>query len=129
MTYIGYGVVGLLVVVVLLQWRLARKAKAMEGAAAPELEPAVAAKLRQRGRVLLYFFSPSCGPCRAFTPVIDRVAARHDNVFKFDVGRSQGVARQLGVMATPTTVLVVEGRIAQVALGSVSEQKLEELLG
>lgn len=128
MIYAGYLVLGLFAVVMLMQWRMAKKAKAMEGRAVPELEPAIDAKLRQRGRVLLYFFSPNCGPCRAATPLIDRAAARHDNVFKLDVSRSLDLARRIGVMATPTTVLIADGQIAQIVLGGMSESRLEELL-
>lgn len=128
MIYVGYLLLGLIGAVVALQWHMAKKAKAMEGLAAPELEPAIDAKLRQRGRVLLYFFSPSCGPCRAVTPRIDRAAASHDNIFKFDVSRSTDLARRLGVMATPTTMLIANGRIAQVALGTLSEERLEALI-
>jgi thioredoxin 1 len=110
------------------QWRLARKAKANEGQAVPELEPAVEASLRERGKVLLYFFSPNCGPCRTMTPVIDRLAALHDNVFKFDVSQSLDLARRLGVMATPTIMLLADGRIARVKLGALSAQRIEALL-
>ncbi|MBI4740764.1 MAG: thioredoxin family protein, partial [Betaproteobacteria bacterium] len=109
-------------------WHLARKAKAIEGQAVPELEPAVEASLRERGKVLLYFFSPHCGPCRTVTPVIDRLAALHDNVFKFDASQSLDLARRLGVMATPTMMLLADGRIAHVKLGTVSAQRIEALL-
>lgn len=128
MDYVGYLLLALIAAIVLLQWRMAKKARAIEGQAAPELDPAISDKLRERGRVLLYFFSPNCGPCRSFTPRIDRAAARHDNIFKVDVSRSTDLARRLGVMATPTTVLISEGRIAQVALGVLSDERLEELM-
>lgn len=129
MTYLGYLLLALVAAIVFMQWRMARKAKAMEGQTVPELGSEIDAKLRLRGRVLLYFFSPNCGPCRAFTPLIDRAAVRHDNVFKFDVSRSRDLARRLGIMATPTTLLVAEGRIARVALGALAEHTIEELLG
>lgn len=127
-TYIGIAVTALLLAFAWFQWRVARQAKAMEGQPVPELEPEIDQKLRQRGRVLLYFYSPTCAPCRAMTPRIDQAATRHDNVFKFDVAQSPLLARRLGVRATPTLLLVAQGRIAQVVLGGVSEKQLEELL-
>jgi len=127
-TYFGITLATVLLAFVLLQWHLANKAKSMEGQAVPELEPDIESKLRERGKVLLYFYSPKCAPCRAMTPVIDHAAARHDNVFKLDIARSLELARSLGVMGTPTTLLVADGRIAQVNLGSLSEKRLEELL-
>lgn len=113
---------------VYFQWRTMKKAREREGQDVPELDPQVDAKLRERGKVLLYFFSPSCGPCRRMTPTIDNAALTHDNVFKFDVSRSTEVARKLGVMATPTTVQVVAGKIAGIRLGILSDAAIEEML-
>lgn len=84
--------------------------------------------MRERSKVLPYFFSPNCGPCRSMTPVIDRLAALHDNVFKFDVAKNLDLARRLGVMATPTIMLLANGRIAHVKLGALSAQRIEALL-
>jgi thioredoxin-like negative regulator of GroEL len=50
-------------------------------------------------------------------------------VFKFDVAQSLDLARKLGVMATPTVILVAGGRIACVKLGAMTEKQLIELLG
>lgn len=125
---LGIVLLGIFGGLLFFQWHLARKAKAIEGQAVPELEPAVEASLHERGKVLLYFFSPHCGPCRAMTPVIDRLAALHDNVFKYDVAKNLDLPRRLGVMATPTIMLLAEGRIVRVALGGLPEHKLEELL-
>ncbi|BCB27380.1 hypothetical protein SKTS_22660 [Sulfurimicrobium lacus] len=127
-TYFGIALTAILLALALLQWRMARKAKKMEGQAVPEIEPEIEQKLRERGRALLYFYSPNCAPCRAMTPRIDQAATRHDNVFKFDVAQSLEIARKLGVMGTPTTLLIADGRIAQVNLGILSEKRLEELL-
>lgn len=112
----------------LSQWHLARKAGAIEGRPVAELDPAIEAKLKERGKVLLYFHSPNCGPCRNMTPVIDRMMGSRDNVFKFDVAQSLDLARKLGVMATPTVTLLADGRIASVNLGGMTEKRLVELL-
>lgn len=128
MIYLEYLLVAAILVLLFIQWHMAAKAKRIEGLPVPNLEPAIDDKLRERGRVLLYFFSPACGPCRVMTPRIDRLACRYDNIFKLDVSRSLDIARRLGVMATPTTVLLSEGRIAAVNLGALSEQSLEKLL-
>jgi len=128
-TYFGIALTTLFLAFALFQWRLTRKAKSIEGQAVPELEPEVEQKLLERGRVLLYFYSPKCAPCRAMTPRVDYATTRHDNIFKFDVTRSLALARRLGVRGTPTTLLVADGRIARVNLGALSEKHLEVLLG
>lgn len=113
---------------VFFQRHLMRKARKLEGLEAPQLEPAISEKLRERGKVLLYFYSPNCAPCKAMSPLIDRAAARHDNIFKFDARESLDLARSLGVMGTPTTVLIAGGRIAKIQPGFVAEKALDELL-
>lgn len=125
---IGIAVLALLVGIVLAQWGLKRRARRFEGQTVMALSPEIDACLLTRGRVLLYFFSPNCGPCRTMAPRIDAVAARHDNVFKLDVSQSLDVARKLGVMATPTTVLVAGDRIERIDLGPLSEQDIEARL-
>jgi thioredoxin-like negative regulator of GroEL len=60
--------------------------------------------------------------------VIDRLAARHPNVFKVDASADLEQARAFGVAATPTLMLVEDGRIVRVIVGSTSEKNLESLL-
>lgn len=125
---IGIAVVGLFAMLVYYQWRMARNAQRQVGQAVAPMDPEVDAKLLERGKVLLYFFSPNCGPCRHMTPRIEAAARQHDNVFKFNVSQSIVLARQLGVMATPTTVLVTAGKIETVKLGSLSDDALASML-
>ena len=77
---------------------------------------------------LLYFYSPSCGPCRSMTPIIDQLAAAHDNVGKIDIQKDPETAREFGIRATPTTVLLQGNVIKQVALGAKTQKQLEKLL-
>ena len=81
-----------------------------------------------RGDRLIYFYSPKCGPCRAMTPIIDRLAEGNPRVFKVDVTQDMETARAFNVRATPTTVLVREGRILDVVLGAKGQAQLERLL-
>lgn len=77
---------------------------------------------------MLYFYSKSCGPCRHMTPIIDQLAKQHANVRKIDVAQAPDTAREYGVRATPTTILVQGHVIKQVALGAKSQKQLERLL-
>ena len=129
MEILGYLLVGVIVSFGSMRWWFARQARKAEGQPLPEgLEEGLAATIRSRGKALLYFYSPHCGPCRAMTPVIDRLAGVRDNVFKFDVSREMAVARQFSVMATPTVVLATPEGIGKVILGPASEAQLMGLL-
>lgn len=128
MTYVGIALFTVILALLAFQWRLARQARKIEGQTAPALTPEIDAKLREHGKVLVYFYSPNCGPCRTMTPRIDQAIENHDNVFKFDVGQSLELARRLGVMATPTTVRIGGDRIERVNLGALSAAGIEQLL-
>jgi len=84
---------------------------------------------KHKGRVLLYFYSDRCAPCRDMTLLIDGLESEHDNVVKLNVQRDAALARALGIRATPTFVVVEDGKVSQALLGSQSRKKLSSLLG
>ena len=80
------------------------------------------------GRRLFYFYSPSCGPCRSMTPVVDKLIEQYDSVTKVDIGQNPELAGRFGIRATPTTVLVENNVIKAVRLGAQSQKQLQQLL-
>ncbi len=60
--------------------------------------------------VLLDFTSPHCPPCREMEPVLAQLAARGHDVRPVDVTRDGGAARQFRIEATPTYIVLVDGR-------------------
>lgn len=126
---IGYIVIGVVTLLVVLQLWFHFKAKAQQGKPLPELEGLIDAALLQRPTLLFYFYSASCGPCRALTPHIDQLQAEHDNVIKVDVQQQPEIARRLSVMGTPTLIRIHQGVIAEVQLGPVTPTKLRQMLG
>lgn len=79
-------------------------------------------------RVLAYFYTPFCSACRTQTPIIDRLQTEYENIFKVDVAEHIEAARAFGVRATPTTVIVEQGKVVQVMVGSHNEAHLREAL-
>ncbi len=80
-------------------------------------------KLGREG--ILYFYSPKCGVCIRMEPVIESIAKKV-RVKRIDVSKREGleIARQLGVLGTPTTVVVKDGRVKKVFLGFQKEDKI-----
>ncbi len=79
----------------------------------------VGKELREFGRnVVVYFYSPNCGACQRMNPVIDELS-RKVKVKKVDVSNREGlkIASQLGVLGTPTTVVVRDGKVKKAFLG------------
>lgn len=54
----------------------------------------------------LYFFSPTCGPCKRTTPLVDKAIEAGRPIEKIDVSTEHGryVAALFGVTATPALV-------------------------
>jgi thioredoxin 2 len=62
--------------------------------------------------VLLDFYSTTCAPCHMMRPVLERLAARRAGqvaVAKVNVESHPEVARDFGVQAVPTFVVVFKG--------------------
>jgi len=117
-----------LVVLGLQLWPFLR-ARRMRGRVAPALDGLVTEPERLQGRLLLYFWSPRCGMCRGMTPVIEQLAGERGDVISVNVFEQQEVARELGVMATPTLVVLQGGKVERLLLGAKSERQIRALLG
>ena len=109
-----------------LQLVLGMQARAAAGRSVVEL-PALAGATR--GTWLVYFSSPTCGPCRVMRPSIEALRAADRPVIDVDVSRDPQTAIALGVMATPTTLVVRDGRVTDVLLGVQTRERLEAALG
>lgn len=79
-------------------------------------------------RVLAYFYTPFCSASRMQTPIIERLQNEYENIYKVNVVEHFEAARAFGVKATPTTVIVEEGRVVEVMVGSHNEAHLREAL-
>lgn len=75
-----------------------------------------------------YFYSDHCGPCRAISPLVDKLKETQRGLIKVNVAESPDLARSFRVAATPSFVRVVDGVIQQVKLGGLSEKQLLEML-
>jgi len=125
MSILFYLVSGMVVVVLLYQFSFYFSMLRMRGRSLSAL--ADGSVLKHKGRVLLYFYSDRCAPCRDMTLLIDGLAS-NDNVVKLNVQRDAVLAKALGVRATPTFVVVEDGKVSQALLGSQSRKKLSSLL-
>ncbi len=82
----------------------------------------------QSARAVIYCYSEHCGPCRKMAPKIEQLQTDHPNVFKLDVTQHPTLARGLGIRATPTSLLVEDGKVHKAILGSGAVKTIEIFL-
>jgi len=128
MIYVLAVVLGFFVLLTVMRVVLMAKMKKMKGKEAPSLAGKPGAAISSGAKALFYFHSPTCGACRSMTPVVGTMAKKNGNVFSVDVSRDYETARKFGVMATPTTILVEKGRVAELFIGPQPESVLRGVM-
>jgi thioredoxin 1 len=79
------------------------------------------------------FAAPRCDPCKAYTPVFRRVARRltreYDEriIFMYlDTDQFPEIADRYNIENIPTTIVFVNGHVADVIMGATQESRLKE---
>ena len=108
----------------------------MSKAASVEAGEFESAVLQASEPVLVDFWATWCPPCRALSPVVDRVAEQFEGrvkVVKVDIDRNPEVAERYGVQTIPNLTFFKGGDVVGQSIGYVSEaalsRKVEEVLG
>jgi len=93
----------------------------------PPFKGEIGERIRKGDKLLIYFYTPSCGACKSMTPVIDEMKKEKDNIYKINLSRDYDIGKIFGVMGTPATILVNESKIDQYILGARSAKFLQNL--
>jgi len=86
--------------------------------------------LNSEKTVLIDFYADWCGPCKAYSPIVESVASENEDikVVKIDIDEAQDIATKYQVMSIPTTVIIKNGEEVNRAVGMISKSDLIELL-
>ncbi len=78
---------------------------------------------------LVYFFSPRCKACKRMNPVIDRIS-REIRVLRVNILTEEGesLAKEYGILGVPTILVVRNGRIWNVIVGTKDYKEIKEAL-
>jgi thioredoxin 1 len=128
MDLLSYLIPATVILFLAIQFLPLLQSKRMQGKPAPRLDAIVGDRQDRHDTWIIYFYTKDCVMCRPMTPIIDKLAASHDNVIKVDAMEHLNLARDFGIRGTPTLVRVRHRKIDQVLVGAKSEGQLRALL-
>jgi len=86
--------------------------------------------------VMVDFFSTHCAPCKALSPIVERLATDYKGrlkVAKLNIEDAPQTATQFGIRAVPTILFFKGGRAVDTVLGLKGERdlrkRIDQLIG
>ena len=79
--------------------------------------------------IIVDFWAPRCGPCKALTPILERQALKKKNqleVVKVNIDENQAIASQLRIQSIPAVFAFSDGQPVDGFMGAKSEPEVEK---
>lgn len=87
--------------------------------------------LDEKGKVLVDFWAPWCGPCRMQTPILEKLIASGEikaKIVKVNTDDNQEIAGKYSIQSIPTLILFENGQEIERMIGTQPENVLKTKL-
>lgn len=86
--------------------------------------------LQNEKTVVLDFWASWCGPCRMFTPIIEKFAEDNPDVMvgKVNIDEQSSLTERFNIMSVPTLVIMKGGEVVKKNAGVITKEAIEGLI-
>lgn len=123
--YIPLIIIGLLT---LMQIYMRLSTRLVRGKKVSKLDGITTAEQQKMERLVIYFTSGFCGPCKTMASMIDKISTETGAIVKLDALEHGDLATEMGARGAPAFVLLTNGVIEKVHLGALTEKRIKEML-
>jgi thioredoxin 1 len=124
------AIIFLTIIGLFLFWNfsLRLRGRKQKGKQAPLVKGRLGKAIARKEKVVAYFYTPTCRACRTQERYLPEIQKKFPNIIRIDASKQLEIAREFGVMGTPTIVVIDEGIIKDYFVGITPPHKILQSL-